>query len=191
MGRSDFRDRPMSAALVVVRKSRRLMADVFPVLVVEADQDLVVELVGRDGEWRHVGWKLEERGEPSYVDEAETSGQRCRRIVVVLRCEDETPFAEGWDVDVVRISLEAGLFEGVGDAPERVAREHWRSALDDDHSLRAEMAGDGAVEGGGIELAEGVIRWVGKVDDDEIETIGVGVDPREGVGVDDVKFGRE
>ena len=44
MERSDFRERPMRAALVVVRKSRRLMADVFPVLVVEADQDLVVEL---------------------------------------------------------------------------------------------------------------------------------------------------
>ena len=59
MGRSDFRERPMRAALVVVRKSRRLMADVFPVLVVEANQDLVVELVGRDGERGHVGRELE------------------------------------------------------------------------------------------------------------------------------------
>ena len=37
IGRSDFRERPIRAALVVVRKSRRLMADVFPVLVVKAD----------------------------------------------------------------------------------------------------------------------------------------------------------
>ena len=59
IGRSDFSERPTRAALVVVRKSRRLMADIFPVLVVEADENLVVELVRRDGERGHVWRKLE------------------------------------------------------------------------------------------------------------------------------------
>ena len=75
IGRSDFRERPMRAALVVVRKSRRLMADVFPVLIVEADQDLVVELIGRNGERGHVGRELEERGDALCVDEAEAGGE--------------------------------------------------------------------------------------------------------------------
>src|SRR5215813_3941030 len=125
-----------------------LMADVFPVLVVEADEDLVVELVGWDGQGRHVGWELEEGGDAFYVDEAEAGGERSWWEVVVLGCEDEAPFAERGDVDVVRISFEAGLFERVGDAPKGIAGEHRRRALDDDHSLRAEMAGDGTVEGG-------------------------------------------
>ena len=59
------------------------MADVFPVLVVEADQDLVVELVGRDGERGHVGRELEEGGEVFYVDEAEAGGEISRRSIVV------------------------------------------------------------------------------------------------------------
>src|SRR5580693_6854978 len=101
------------------------MADVFPVLVVEADEDLVVELVWWDGERGHVGGKLEERGDTFCVDEAEAGWKQSWRRVVVLRGEDEAPFAEGGDVDVVGIRLEAGLFERVGDAPERIAREHW------------------------------------------------------------------
>ena len=109
----------------------------------------------------------------------------------MLGGQDETPFAERRDVDVIRICFQAGLFERVGDAPKRIAREHGRSALHDDHALRAEMASDGAVERGRVELAEGIIRRVGEIDDDEIEAVGVGVDPREGVSVDDVQLWRE
>ncbi len=129
-------------------------------------------------------------GDAFYVDEAEAAGERRWRSVVVLRGEDETPLAERGDVDVVRICFQAGLLQRVRDAPERIAREHWRCALHDDDSLGAEVAGDGAVESGGVELAEGIIRRVGEIDDDEIETVGVGVDPGKGVGVDDVKLRR-
>src|ERR1700723_1994284 len=52
------------------------------------------------------------------------------------------------------------------------------------------MASNRAVKGGGVELAEGIVRRVGEIDDDEIETVGVGIDPREGVGVDDVELWR-
>ena len=58
-------------------------------------------------------------------------------------------------------------------------------------ALGAEVAGDGAIEGGGVELAERIVGGVGEIDDDEIETVGVRIDPGKGVGVDDVNARRE
>src|SRR5271163_4082031 len=53
------------------------------------------------------------------------------------------------------------------------------------------MARNGTIKRCRVELAKRVVRGIGKIDDDEIETVGVGIDPGEGVGVDDAKFGRE
>src|SRR5271170_2312156 len=105
--------------------------------------------------------------------------------------KDEAPFAETRDVDVIGICFEASLLERLRDTPEGVASEHGRSALHNHEALRAEMARGGAIKRGGIELAEGIIRGIGKIDDDEIKTVGVGIDPGEGVGVDDVNARRE
>src|SRR5262249_20289949 len=106
--------------------------------------------------------------------------------ISVSASEDEAPFAERGDVEVIGESLQAGLMQGFGNAPERIAGKHRRSALYDEKALGAEVAGDSAIEGGGVELADGVVGGIGKVDDDEVETVGVGIDPREGVGVGDL-----
>ena len=105
--------------------------------------------------------------------------------------EDEAPFAETRNIDVIRIRLQAGLLERLRDAPERVAGEHRRSALDHHQPLRAEMASDGAIKRGGVELAERIVRGIGKIDDDEIETVGIRIDPGKSIGVDDVNARRE
>ena len=100
--------------------------------------------------------------------------------------EHKTPFAERGDVDMVGMRLEASLFQRLGDAPEGIAGEHRRGALHHQESLRAEVPRDGAVEGRGVELAQRIVRGVREIDDDEIETVGVPVDPRESIGVNDV-----
>ena len=105
--------------------------------------------------------------------------------------QDEAPFSEARDVDVVGIRLQTGLFERLGDAPEGVAGKHRRSALDYHQALRAEMAGGGAVKSCGVKFAQGIIGGVGKIDDDEIETVGIRIDPGKSVGVDNVNARRE
>ena len=92
---------------------------------------------------------------------------------------------------MIRIGLQAGLFQRLGDAPEGIAGKHGRRTLHDYESLRAEMARDGAVERGGVKLAERIVCGIGKIGDDEIETVGVRSNPRKCVGVDDVHAGRE
>ena len=87
------------------------MTDVLPVVFVEADQDLVVELIGRHGERSHVRRKLEQSGQAFDVDETKTAGKRSRRSVFVRGGEDESPLAEGRNVDVIRIRLQASLLE--------------------------------------------------------------------------------
>src|SRR5579864_4264155 len=53
------------------------------------------------------------------------------------------------------------------------------------------MSSDGFVESSRIQLAQRVVCGIGKIDDDEIEAVGVGIDPRESVCVDDVNLRRE
>ena len=48
------------------------------------------------------------------------------------------------------------------------------------------MARDGAVERGGVKLAKRIVCGVRKIDDDEIETIRIRIDPRKRVGVADM-----
>jgi len=48
------------------------------------------------------------------------------------------------------------------------------------------VLGGQAVKSGGEEFAERVTGGVGKIGDDEVEAIGISVEPTEGVGVDDV-----
>ena len=162
------------------------MTDVLPVVFIGADEDLAIQLVGRHGKWGHVRRELEERGHAFDADETEAAGERRWRSVFVRGGEDEAPLAEGRDVNVIGIRLQAGLFEGLRDAPEGVASKHRRCALNDHESLRTEVAGGGTIERGGVKLAEGIVRGVRKIDDDEIETVGVRINPREGVGVDDM-----
>src|SRR5260370_38537138 len=99
--------------------------------------------------------------------------------------ENEAPLAERWDVDVVWISLQPRLLQSLHDAPERIAREHRRGALNDHQALHAEMARDGPVKRRGVEFSEGIIRGDGKVDDYEIETVSVRIDHRKRIGVYD------
>src|SRR6266446_1907869 len=162
------------------------MTDVLPVVLVDADEDLAVELISGHGERRHVRRKLKKRGKAVYTDETQSGGEGLGRSVIVRARQDEAPFAEGGDVDVIGIGLPGGLLPGLGDAAERITGERGRGALHDDKALRAEMAGDRAVEGGGVELAERIIRGIGKIDDDEIETVRVRIHPRKSIGVDNV-----
>lgn len=48
------------------------MRDVLPVVVVGADENLIVQLIGWHGERSHVGRELEEGGEPIDAEETET-----------------------------------------------------------------------------------------------------------------------
>src|SRR5580704_2097726 len=153
------------------------MTDVLPVVFVGADEDLAIELIGRHGKRSHIRRELKEGRQAFYVDEAETAGKRSGRSVFVRASEDESPLTETGDVDVIGIRFEAGLLERLRYAPERVAGEHRRGALNDHQALRAEMASGGAIERGGVELAERIIGGIGKIDNDEIETVGVRIDP--------------
>ena len=53
------------------------------------------------------------------------------------------------------------------------------------------MAGGGAVKGRGVKLAERVVRGIGKIDDDEVEAVGIRIDPGKRIGVDDMDARRE
>src|SRR5258708_6628730 len=162
------------------------MTDVLPVVLIGADEDLAVELVGGHGERRHVRRKLKKRGEAVHTNETQSGRERFGSSVFVHAGQDEAPFAEGGDVNVVGISLQAGLLQRLRDAPERIAGEHRRGALNHYESLGAEVARNGAVEGGSVELAERIVRGIRKIDDDEIETVGVRIHPRKSIGVNDV-----
>src|ERR1700737_586585 len=139
------------------------MTDVLPVVFVGADEDLAVELIGGHGERRHVRRKLKKRGKAVHTDETQSRRERFGSSVFVRAGQDEAPFAEGGDVDVVGIGLQAGLLQRLRDAPERIAGEHRRSALNNYESLGAEVARDGAVEGRGVKLAERIVRGVRKM----------------------------
>ena len=87
---------------------------------------------------------------------------------------------------MIRISAESSLLHGFDDAPIGLAREERRGALDYQESADAEVLGGQAIEGGGEELAERVTGGIWEIGDDEVEAIGIGIEPTEGVGVDDV-----
>src|SRR5437867_3126128 len=167
------------------------MSDVLPVILISADEHLVVELVWRHRERCHVGRKLEEGREAVGVKEAQSGRKQCGRSVPMGGGENEAPLAERWDVDVVWISLQPRLLQSLHDAPERIAREHRRGALDHHEPLRAEMARDGPVKRRGVEFSERIIRGVGKINHNEIETVSVRIHPGKGVGVDDAHAGRK
>src|SRR5579864_213950 len=105
--------------------------------------------------------------------------------------KDKSPLAKARDVHMVGIRLQAGLLDRLRDAPKRVAGKHRRGALHDHQALRAEMAGCRAIEGGGVKLAERIVGRVGKIDDDEIETVRVRIDPGKGISVDDMNARRK
>src|SRR5258708_2164565 len=100
------------------------MTDVLPVVLIGADENLAVELVGGHGERRHVRRELKERGKAIHTDETKAWRQRLWRNEIVSAGEDETPFAERRDIDVVGIGLQAGLLERLCDAPVGVAGKH-------------------------------------------------------------------
>src|SRR6266436_2334747 len=100
--------------------------------------------------------------------------------------ENEAPLAERWDVDVVWISLQPRLLQSLHDAPERIAREHRRGALDHHEPLRAEVARDGPVKRRGVKFSERIVRGIGKINHNEIETVSVRIHPGKRIGVDDV-----
>src|SRR5713101_9914657 len=102
------------------------MTDVLPVVLVDADEDLAVELIGRHGERRHVRRKLKKRGKAVYTNETQSGGEGLGRSVIVGARQDEAPFAEGGDVDVIGIGLQAGLIQSMRDAQEGIEGENGR-----------------------------------------------------------------
>src|SRR6266852_49804 len=165
------------------------MIDVLPVVLISADEHLVVELVWRHRERRHVRRKLEKGREAVSAKEAQSGRKRSRRSVPMRGGENEAPLAERRDVDVVWISLQPRLLQSLHDATERIAREHRRGALNDHQALHAEVARDGPVKRRGIEFSERIVRGVGKINHNEIETVSVRIHPGKGVGVDDAHAG--
>src|SRR5207245_7503692 len=91
------------------------MSDVLPVVLISADEHLVVELVWRHRERRHVGRKLEEGRETVGIKEAQSGRKRSGRSVPMRGGENEAPFAEGRNIDVVGMGLQAGLIQGLHD----------------------------------------------------------------------------
>src|SRR5437879_1750762 len=134
------------------------MTDVLPVVFVSADEDLAVELVGGHGKRRHVRRKLKERGKTIHTGETQSGRKRLGRSVMVSASQDEAPLAERGNVDVIGIDLQACFLQRLGDAPEGVARKHGRGTLHNQEALRAKVARDGAIERGGVKLAERIIR---------------------------------
>src|SRR5580704_11249815 len=87
---------------------------------------------------------------------------------------------------MIRIGSETGLLHRFNDAPVRLAGEERRGTLDNQKSAGAEVLGGQAVESCGEELAERVTGGIGKIGHDEIEAVGILVEPAEGIRVDDV-----
>src|SRR5213592_206522 len=100
------------------------MTDVLPVVFVSADKNLAVEMVRGHGKRRHVRRKLKERGKSIYAKETQSSGKRLGQGVIVSTRQDKSPFAEGGDVDVIRIWLQAGLFQRLGATPQGTPGPH-------------------------------------------------------------------
>src|SRR5258708_38606350 len=96
--------------------------------------------------------------------------------------ENEAPLAERWDVDVVWISLQPRLLQSLHDAPERIAREHRRGALNDHQALHAEVARDGPVKRRGAEFSERITRGGVKINHNEIETVSGRIHPGKRIG---------
>src|SRR5215469_8165848 len=115
------------------------MADVLPVLVVKAHQDLVVEVIGGHRKRGHIGRKLEEVLKTSNVDEAKSAWNRGWELIFVPSGEHKSPLAEGRNIDVVGVDSEPGLLDGLRDAPEGIAGEHGRCALHHHQTLHAQM----------------------------------------------------
>src|SRR6185369_10503620 len=139
----------------------------------------------------HVRWELKQCGQPFRIDKSQSLGKGGWGRIAVGAGDDESPLAERGNIDVIGISPESSVLDCLRNAPIGVACEHRRRALYDHQSLYAEMSGCGLVERGRVELAERVVRGIGKVDDNEIEAVGIRVYPREGVGIDDMNLVRQ
>ena len=81
--------------------------------------------------------------------------------------------------------LEADALQGGDDAPERLAGVERRSRLHHQPAPSRQMFLQEPVEGRGVELAQGEIGWIGKIDDDEVVGLAIVLQPLQGVGVDD------
>src|ERR1700690_2820337 len=94
------------------------MAYVFPVLVVGANQDLIVQPIRRHRHGRHVGRKLKQRRQAIHTNKAKPGGQR-RQWLIIARTsrDDEAPLAKRWNVDVIWISAESGLLQRFRNTP--------------------------------------------------------------------------
>ncbi len=58
--------------------------------------------------------------------------------------------------------------------------------MNDHQALHAEVARDGPVKRRGVEFSERIIRGVGKINHNEIETVSVRIHPGKRIGVDDM-----
>src|SRR6202030_4031136 len=133
------------------------MTDVLPVVFISPDEHLRVELVGRHGYRPHVGWKLEKQWNAFWIQKSQCRGKRSRGDIFVRAGQHKTPFAERRHIHVVRKSLESRLVKRFDNAPERIAREHRRSALHHHKSLGTEMPRHRSVKRRGEQLAERII----------------------------------
>jgi len=100
--------------------------------------------------------------------------------------QDESPLSERWDIGVIRIRLQPGLFQRLHDRPIRLPREHRRRALNNNHAIRSDVFRQQPIESRRIKFAERVVGGIRKVDNGEIEHIRALFEPGKGVGIDDV-----
>src|SRR5215469_11619280 len=97
------------------------MTDVLPVLIVGANENLIVQAIGRHEHGRHVGWKLEHRRKSSNADKVKSCGQGGRELEIAMSGDDEPPLSERWNIDVIGIGLQTRLLQGFCDAPVGIA----------------------------------------------------------------------
>ena len=80
---------------------------------------------------------------------------------------------------MVRRNLKADALQGLHDTPVGAPGKKGRGTLDHRHSFRAQVAPEQAVESRSIELSQGVIGGVGKIDHDKIKKVRVLFQPYE------------
>src|SRR5258708_40080224 len=102
------------------------MTDVLPVVLIGADEDLAVQLIGGHGERRHVWRKLKQRGKSFDIDETQSGGGRLGGSVFVRTGQDEPPRAERGNIHMGGKSFQSRLLQSLRNTTERNACENRR-----------------------------------------------------------------
>src|ERR1043166_5205710 len=99
-------------------------------------------------------------------------------------CECVAPDAKAGNARLIRPHGEADGLERVDDAPKAFAGDEGRCGLDDDGGVRPQLAFEHRVEARCVELAEGEVIRIWKVDDRDIKRLRLRrVQPNERIGI--------